>query len=208
MNEQQEIVFWETIDIFDKEGLLSYIMIIGSWAEYIYSFYFVSNFEPNLRTRDLDFLYRNVRKPSRKVNIATKLLQKGFVYNEDPLTGVGKFHKGNVLEIEFLTRALGKGEDATTIPSIGIIAESLRGVNMLADYPLELDCRDYIVSVPEPAAYVLQKLYISEKRKPEKRDKDIRAVRELLKHIKSSEKDNKKLNIIYNGLHKNHQKMR
>jgi len=65
------------------------------------------------------------------------------------LTGVGKFHKENVLEIEFLTRSIGKSANTTKIPSIGITAESLRAVNLLADYPLELDCRDYIVTVPD-----------------------------------------------------------
>jgi len=205
MNKKQESVFWEIIDIFYKEGLLPYIMIIGSWAEYIYSYYFKSNFTPNLRTRDLDFLYRNVRRPQNKINITPKLIQNGFVYQEDPLTGVGKFHKENVLEIEFLTRSIGKGENTTKIPSIGITAESLRAVNLLADYPLELDCRDYIVTVPEPAAYILQKLYINDKRKQEKQRKDIRAIRELLKHIKASTNDNVKLKTIFDELHKNHQ---
>lgn len=40
MDTEQENVFWDTIDIFDKQGLLPFIMIIGSWAEYIYSSYF------------------------------------------------------------------------------------------------------------------------------------------------------------------------
>ena len=186
MDKQQESVFWETIDVFDKEGLLPYIMIIGSWAEYIYSYYFTTDYAPNLRTRDLDFLYRNVRRPQNKINIISELTQKGFVYREDSLTGVGKFFKGNLLEIEFLTRSVGRGGSTAKIPSIGITAESLRTINMLADYPLELDCRDYILTVPEPAAYVLQKLYTNPTRKPDKQKKDVRAVRELLEHIKAT----------------------
>lgn len=35
MNKQQE-TFWEAIEIFNKLGVLSHIVIIGSWAEYIY----------------------------------------------------------------------------------------------------------------------------------------------------------------------------
>lgn len=36
MDVKQENIFWETIEVFDKQGLLPYIMIIGSWSEYIY----------------------------------------------------------------------------------------------------------------------------------------------------------------------------
>lgn len=207
MDKKQENIFWETVDVFDKQGLLPYIMIIGSWAEYIYTYYFKTDFVPNLKTRDLDFLYRNVGRPQNRIEIISELARKGFIYKEDTLTGVGKFFKDNLLEIEFLTRSIGKGNATTKIPSIGITAESLRSINMLSDYPLELECKDYIVTVPEPAAYVLQKLYTNPTRKTEKQEKDVRAVRELLKHIKSIESDNSRLKFIFDRLHKNHQKI-
>ena len=111
MDTQQEDVFWETINTFDNVGLLRYVMIIGSWAEYIYSYYFMSDFTPSLRTTDLDLIYKNIRKPQRQINIISKLTQNGFVYKEDFLTGVGKFFKEGILEIEFLTRSIGKGSD-------------------------------------------------------------------------------------------------
>jgi len=207
MNVEQENVFWETIDLFDKQGLLPYIMIVGSWAEYIYSYYFKTYFTPNMRTRYLDFLYSNIRKPQNRIDIISQLTQKGFVYREDTLTGVGKFFKENLLEIEFLTRAVGKGTATVKIPSIGITAESLRTINMLSDYPLELECKGYIITVPEPAVYVLQKLYTNQTRRPDKQEKDIRAIRELLPHIKSSENDNPRLKTIFECLHSNHQKV-
>ena len=207
MDSKQEKVFWETINTFDNEGLLKHVMIIGSWAEYIYSYYFSSDFIPNLRTTDLDFLYKNIRQPQHKINIISKLSQSGFVYKEDFLTGVGKFFKEGVLEIEFLTRSIGRGNDTVNIKSIGINAESLREVNMLADYPLELECGEHIVTVPEPAAYILQKLYINPKRKEDKQKKDIRAIRELLAHIKSNEYENARLEFILGGLHKKHKKI-
>lgn len=205
MNIEQENIFWETIDVFDKQGLLPYIMIIGSWAEYIYSYYFKTDFIPNMKTRDLDFLYRNINKPHNRISIISELTKKGFIYREDTITGVGKFFKENLLEIEFLTRAIGKGTATKKIPSIGIIAESLHTINMLSDFPLELECKDYIVTVPEPAVYVLQKLYTNPTRKPDKQEKDIRAIRELLPHIKSSENDSVRLKTIFCSLHKNYQ---
>ena len=29
-------VFWETIKILDKNKILDYVVLVGSWAEYIY----------------------------------------------------------------------------------------------------------------------------------------------------------------------------
>ncbi|MDR2533116.1 MAG: nucleotidyltransferase domain-containing protein [Oscillospiraceae bacterium] len=184
MLKKQENAFWEAIDAFDKEGLLPYVMLIGSWAEYIYQFYFKSEFAPNLKTRDVDFLYLNLRRPKNDINITSALREKGFIYAEDRLSGVGKFIKEDLLELEFITRVIGKEKRTYKIPSIGIEAEALRVVNMLADYPLELECRDYILIVPEPGAYILQKLLTNPVRvPPSKKEKDIQAVRELLKHI-------------------------
>ncbi len=62
MDSEQENAFWETIDIFNKQGLLPYTMIIGSWAEYIYSYYFKTDFVPNMRTRDLVHYYIRLHK--------------------------------------------------------------------------------------------------------------------------------------------------
>lgn len=63
MDIDQELAFWETIKILDEKHVLPCVMVIGSWAEYIYSYYFESNYQPNIRTRDVDFLYPNIRKP-------------------------------------------------------------------------------------------------------------------------------------------------
>ena len=184
MTEQQK-AFWDAIDVFDKEGLLPYVMLIGSWAEYVYQDYLNLGFRANLKTRDVDFLYPNLNRPQKyDINIFQSMLEKGFIYREDILSGVGKFSKEDLLELEFITRVLGKGRHIYEIPSLKIKAEGLRNANMLADYPLELDCENYIITVPEPAAYIVQKLLINQTRMPEtKKDKDIQAIRELLRHV-------------------------
>lgn len=204
---EQEKVFWDTIDVFNKQGLLPYIMVVGSWAEFLYMDYFKTGYESGMKTRDLDFLYRNVRRPERKISIIQELSKNGFTYSVDILTGVGKFYKEGLLEIEFLTKAIGKGSSTMKIPSLGITAESLRTINLLADFPLEIEYNDYIITVPEPAAYVLQKLYTNPTRRADKREKDIRAINLLFPHIKSSKHDNAMLTLIFNSLHKNHQKI-
>ena len=184
MNEQQK-AFWDAIDVFDKEGVLPYVMLIGSWAEYIYQYYFKTNFIPNLRTRDVDFLYPNLKRPQEYgFNIFKSMQEKGFAYREDYMSGVGKFMKEDLLELEFITRVLGKGQYINEIPSLNIKSEGLREINMLAEYPLELECENYIITVPEPEAYIIQKLLINPIRTPEyKREKDIQAIKELLDHV-------------------------
>ena len=67
MNKQKEI-FLETIKIFDNIGILPYIIIIGSWAEYLYETLY-SGFESDLKTMDIDFLYSNIRKPYYKIDL-------------------------------------------------------------------------------------------------------------------------------------------
>jgi hypothetical protein len=187
MVREQREAFWDAIEVFDREELLPHVMLIGSWAEYIYQFHLKSDFRPNLRTRDIDFLYVNLNRPEKDIRLFNGLKEKGFVYKEDSFSGVGKFVKEDLLELEFITRVLGKGRATYKIPSIGIEAEGLRVVNMLADYPLKVECNDHVIIVPEPEAYVLQKLLTNPTRTPvDKKEKDIQAVRELLKHIDSN----------------------
>lgn len=73
----QEEAFWQTIDILNKLGVLSNIMIIGSWAEYLYPQLFSTDFYPNIRTRDVDFFYRNISLPREKIPLVQKLNEKG-----------------------------------------------------------------------------------------------------------------------------------
>jgi len=98
---EQEKAFWDAIGVFEKEGLLPYVMLIGSWAEYLYELHLKSNFKASLMTRDADFLYRNIRRPKeRDIRIKNSLKDKGFIYNESRLSEVGKFVKENILELE------------------------------------------------------------------------------------------------------------
>jgi hypothetical protein len=197
---EQELAFWDSISVFDKEGLLPYVMLIGSWAEYMYQFYFGSDFEPNIKTRDVDFLYTNLRNPGRAIEISKGLRAKGFIYSEDYLTGVGKYAKESSLEIEFIVRVLGSGNQMyMKIPSIGVKAECLRDVNMLSDYPLIVELKNHTITVPEPEAYILQKLLANPARREDKKAKDIQAIRELMNYV-----DMERMQAILGKLSKKH----
>ena len=182
---------------------MPYVMVIGSWAEYIYQHYHISGFVSSLRTRDVDFFYYNIGRPQRKnINIIENMKNKGFAYIEDSLTGIGKFYKEDLLELEFLTSVLGKGKVVNDIPSLKIKAEGLREINMLADYPLEINCDGHMIRVPELEIYILQKLFTNPTRIPkEKQEKDMRAVKELLHYVNID-----RVNQIFNCLTKKEKK--
>jgi len=209
MDINQESAFWETIKILDDTEVLPHVMVIGSWAEYIYSYYFESNYQPNIRTRDVDFLYPNIRKPNRPIKLEEKMKEAGYAVERDYYTQVVKMFKEDLLEIEFLTQAVAAGREAyLDIPAIGIRGQSLRDVNLLARFPLLVEVKKLSITVPEPAVYALQKIIINPHRVPSsKREKDIDSVRIILPHIYKSDRDLKVLKEILHDCTKKERKI-
>lgn len=159
MDTTQEKAFWDCIKVFDELDLLHHVMVIGSWAEYLYPPLFSTDFSPNIRTRDVDFFYTNINLPKEKIPLISKLKEHGFLYSQDYITNVGKFYKEDLLEVEFLTKVLGSGNKSSySIHALGIESEGLREINILADYACEVKSKGYTIYVPEPAVYVIQKI--------------------------------------------------
>ena len=190
MNKEQEQAFWDTIKVLHELDILSHVMLIGSWAEYLFPLLFVTEFEPNIRTRDIDFFYRNLKLPNKPVRFVEAMKKNGFLYDVDSISEVAKFYKEDLLEIEFLTKVFGSGARSVyLIAGLGIKAEGLRIINILDDFATEVTQNGYTVIVPLPSAYVVQKLLANPTRVPaSKREKDIASVVNLLDHIKASEK--------------------
>ena len=109
--------------------------------------------------------------------------------------------------MEFVTRVLGAGtEGRIEIKSLGITSEGLRIINILSNFAREIEIlspagRNHTLIIPEPAVYVIQKILTNPIRKPpEKKNKDIIAVKELLYHIKKSAEHSSKLKEVYDTL--------
>jgi hypothetical protein len=202
MNQEQEQAFWDTIKVLHELDVLSHVMLIGSWAEYLFPQLFETEFEPNIRTRDIDFFYRNLKLPNRPIRFVEAMKQNGFVYDVDCLSEVAKFYKEDLLEIEFLTKVIGSGaETSYLIRALGIKAEGLRIINILDDFAAEVTQNGYTVIVPTPSAYIIQKLLANPTRVPaNKKEKDIASVLNLLDHIKASEKHRNDLNRVISSL--------
>lgn len=190
MDIKREEAFNEVIDKLDELGLLPYVMIMGSWAEYLYSkCLFKNDYTNSLQTRDIDILYRNINLPDIKIPIASKLAEIGFLYKEDIMSGVAKFYKEDILELEFLTRTLGSNTDKPTkIEPLNIKSESMRIVNILADYPAEIKYRNHKLIVPNPSAFVVQKILTNPTRKPDyKKEKDLDVCERIMQYIRKDD---------------------
>lgn len=190
MNKEQEQAFWDTIKVLHDLDILPHIMLIGSWAEYLFSSLFETDFDPNIRTRDIDFFYRNLNMPNKPIQFVEAMKKSGFLYEVDMVSEVARFYKEDLLEIEFLTKVIGSGaQPSYLIRALGIKAEGHRVINILDDFAAEVTKNGYTVTVPLPSAYVIQKILANPTRVPaSKREKDIAAVINLLDHIKASEK--------------------
>ena len=198
MNKDQEQAFWDTVRVLHEQDVLSHVMLIGSWAEYLYPLLFDTAFEPNIRTRDIDFFYRNLKLPDKPIRFVEAMKRNGFVYDIDSISEVAKFYKEDLLEIEFLTKVIGSGAQSSyLIRSLGIKAEGLRIINILDDFATEVTTNGYTIIVPLPSAYVVQKLLANPTRVPaSKKEKDIAAVVNLLEHIKISDKHRQDLERV------------
>lgn len=207
MNDIKKI-FWETIKILKNNNILEYVVLIGSWAEYIYEKSgYLKNFEANLKTRDIDFLIRNINKPREGINIVDVLEKEGFETSIDYISGIYKFYKGKDLELEFLVREMGRGQsEPYEVPSFGIKAEGLRNTNMLIDNINVIEVEDIKIIVPTPQAYLFQKIIINSERKS-KAEKDYLSIENLLENIKTSDVEFQKLKDLFNILTKKQKKI-
>ena len=201
-------IFWETINVLGKNRVLEHIVLIGSWAEYIYEESgYLRNFEANLKTRDIDFLIKNINKPREGINIIEILEKEGFETSIDYISGIFKFFKGKDLEIEFIVREIGKGQvEPYDVPSFGIKAEGLRHIDLLLRNITIIKIKNIRITVPIPQAYLLQKIIINNQRK-NKADKDYLGIENLLENIKSSDLESRKLKDLYAKMSKKQKKI-
>ena len=205
MKNTQEPIFWETIEILHNQGVLPYLILIGSWVEYVYqtSVYY-EGFRSNFRTMDVDFLIPNLRRPSqKKVNLCSIMERYNYLVQQRLPDGLTKFSKAaGPLEVEFLTKEMGAGQiEPYNVENLGIRVEGLRHLDILSRHTISLVVQSYSITIPVPPAYILHKLIINSKR-GYKKTKDLTAIEELLGFIKKSSGDMVVLKDIYNTLTK------
>ena len=164
MTNKQEKCFFDFLNILNQKKVLDNLIICGSWAEYVYEkSNLVKGFKQVGKTTDLDFLIENLRKPKESVDIITIAEEKGFLYSEDYITGCSKFFRDE-FEVEFLICQKGNGVEKLPRTNIGVNAQQMTHMEILKKNTIHINLNQYIIKVPIPEAYVIQKMSINKKR--------------------------------------------
>ncbi|HJG36688.1 GSU2403 family nucleotidyltransferase fold protein [Enorma phocaeensis] len=182
LNEQQR-AFARILDLIEDAGCMPYVVLVGSWAEFVYQHSgILPRHDPNIRTMDVDFLVRNLRRPVPAANLAAYARNRGFLVESDVLNGTTKFFDVSGLEVEFLIGKVGAGVEPALKTNVGVTAQALRHMGILSRHVLEASCFGHIVRVPIPEAYAVHKMVINSQR-GRKSEKDARAILEILPHL-------------------------
>lgn len=164
-----------------KAGVLQHLVLAGSWCQYYYRILFSNSPEiPLLRTTDIDLLIPNPPKIKDHADVPHILAGLGFDTHFDYRTGLIKYVHPD-LEIQFLTPALGRSKDTPySIKALKLNAEGLRYLNILQNFTLTMKHGGISIRLPEPEAYVFQKILASQERKDAaKKEKDLSSAKAI-----------------------------
>lgn len=88
MLNSQQIAFAKVLNLVEESGCMPYVMLIGSWTEFAYrEARLLGDFAPSIKTMDVDFLVRNLRKPTPSAGLAAAAKEKGFYVEADRIDG-------------------------------------------------------------------------------------------------------------------------
>lgn len=175
LNEQQQ-AFKRVLNLMHEAGCLLHVVLVGSWAEFVYrETSLLEGFSPNIRTLDVDFLVRNMRRPVPAVKLTLLARKRGFFVDSDVMNGTTKLLDTSGLEVEFLIGKMGAGAESVLKTNVGVTAQALRHMDILSSNSTEVLCLGYVVRVPLPEAYAVHKMVINTQR-GSKQEKDARAI--------------------------------
>ncbi len=202
---KQHNLFLAILNALHKSEVLKDVILIGSWCHYFYRIQFKNAPEiPVIRTMDIDFLIPNPPKKGKDINIPDILHDLEFISKHNYITGNTKYVHPE-LELEFLIPELGRGKGSKPyeIPKFHINAVGLRFLNLLQSNIMKIKFKNIEVTIPEPAAFVLHKFIIQERRKnKEKQKKDLLAAVSIGEYLLQTKEQSKKLKDVFNSLPK------
>jgi hypothetical protein len=165
-----------------KAGVLSNLVLVGSWCLLLYREYFKDvGMVPAVKTRDMDFLVPPSTVFKAKTDIPELLKDLGFILGFRGEHGVMILEHPELL-IEFLVPELGRGGyPPKKLPALGMNAQALRFMDAALIRTVQLPFGGFPVVAPHPAVFALHKLLVAPRRKTgEKKRKDIDAALMIL----------------------------
>lgn len=197
MSPEQQKAFTKVLDLVEEAGCISHVIVVGSWAEFLYKEAgILPGFQPNIKTMDIDFLIRNMKRPVPAANLSVLAREKGFFVESDRLDGTTKIFDMSGLEVEFLIGKRGAGRESSLKTNVGVTAQALWHMDILSRNLVELPYAGRLVLVPAPEAYVIHKMVVNGERRS-KKEKDAFAVINLFPYLNRA-----KLEKIYGELTK------
>lgn len=182
-NDQQREAI-RLLKILHDNDVLDHVVLIGSWAEFIYAqACILPGFTMTLRTIDIDFLVKNMRRPTTPISVPSLARELGYTVAHDTLMDTTKFFSDDGLEIEFLIPQKGSGTEPVIKTNLGVNAQALRHMTAIVNNTITANFLGMKVPVPCPEIYVLTKMIINSERRTDKQIKDMNSVAHLLPFI-------------------------
>ena len=156
------------------KGILDELVVVGSWCVVLYADYFKGRgLLPAIRTRDIEFLVPARPSLRGKTDLHELLMDLGFVIDFKGDEGYTVLAHPDLI-LEFLLSARGREpQKPRRVDKLGIVPQPLRFMDLLAKDTIRVAFDDVEVTVPHPASFALQKLFIARRRKQEeKAEKD------------------------------------
>lgn len=189
-----------SLELLNQLNLLDNVILIGSWAEYIYTFIYSNHSTYELVTRDIDFIFKNTPSPAISRTVLNTWLEKGYFFEEDILIPITRLYKDADFQLEFLWNLVGKHKDYVHIPALGFNIPALRDLDFLIEHTFKFNYEKFTVSVPRVSAFVLHKILIHHKRTLAKRQKDARSILFLINIIQQNADEKNNFILIYGQL--------
>ena len=166
MEKNQYKLCLEVLRRLEADGVLSDVVLIGSWCMVFYKKYFSEHdYTPSIRTRDIDFFVPKPRSIRSKIDLPESMKDLGFIKGFRGREGYMILEHPE-LSIEFLVAEKGKGTDKPVLlPQIGMNAQALRFMELLAEDTIRVNADDISITMPHPANFALHKLIISHRRR-------------------------------------------
>jgi hypothetical protein len=197
-------LFLTIIDRLAQGGVLTDIVLIGSWVLPIYREYFNDAPEiPVLRTTDVDFLVGMPPKVQREFDVPAALSELGFEPEWALQGGYCKYVHPE-MEVEFLIPEQGRGTGGSiSVDALQVRAQPLRFLSLAFDRSMVVHYRGYEIRVPEPEAFVLLKLLVIPRRKDRsKARKDAYTARSVGEYLLDNAERKEKLIEVFADLPK------
>ncbi len=201
-------LLYTVLSAFHNSGILKEIVLVGSWCQDFYRDLFGNPFQiPAATTTDADLLIPKKLKFRKHISVSSIMEDCGFKIVLEGSSGLMRFIHED-FKVEFLTEAGAKAEEKIhTFKNLDLSTQELHFMSIPLDYNFTMHFRDITFRLPEPEAFALHKLIISQRREnPIKKEKDINTARGLLEYFETKKKHQIRIKEIYEEFPKGWQK--